>query len=100
MESSIAVFLKRRLACELPPTEAVRGSAHMQQRHLHCAHHARGHTPHRHHHPPAHPRGAHGLRRARPTRCDFDCRQAGGLLATVRQTYLASVGRRSSSSLS
>ena len=27
MESSIAVFLKRWLACELPPTEAVCGSA-------------------------------------------------------------------------
>ena len=27
MESSIAVFLKRWLACELPPTEAVHGSA-------------------------------------------------------------------------
>ena len=27
MESSIAVFLKRWLACELPPTEAAHGSA-------------------------------------------------------------------------
>ena len=35
MESSIAVFLKRRLACELPPTEAVCGSAHTQQQ-RHC----------------------------------------------------------------
>ena len=45
MESSIAVFLKRWLACELPPTEAVHGSAHTPAPPLHCPPCGRGHSP-------------------------------------------------------
>ena len=95
MESSIAVFLKRWLACELPPTEAVHGSARTPAPPPALPTLCARPQPH----PPPR-RGAYRFRRTLPTRCGRECRQGGWPVATVRQTYLASVGRRSSSSLS
>ena len=78
MESSIAVFLKRWLACEQPPTEAVHDTAHTPAQ-LRCRPCVGGHSSPSLHLP--HLRGAYRLRRALPTSCDCKCRQYHGPVA-------------------